>query len=275
MVAARGRGLRVERAPEPRPANTAARVAVIGALSFATGLAFVVWNAGGVRRTSPRVAAPAAPHDSGEAPEPTDETPSDPQDAPEVASAAPDDEAGEAHAPEPTPGFVVVDDDGGVPVRGDVPSSDVPAADLTAESAVPTATPHTGPRRVERGRVAYLRCDGVPQRPGPFPCPRDEALETAVWNVLETLPRCAEAPPGLGESDVRLEFAPDRPTVARLRAPRPDVPRLDGAAVLRCVAGPLSHLTSAGGATRLMLAFRFALVDAAAPRGDARPRATP
>jgi hypothetical protein len=93
--------------------------------------------------------------------------------------------------------------------------------------------------------------------------------------VLETLPRCAEAPPGLGETDVRLELARDRPTVARLRAPRPDVPRLDGAAVLRCVAGPLSHLTTASGATRLMLAFRVSLADAAAPRSDARPAGAP
>jgi hypothetical protein len=268
MTVGRARGFRVERAPETRATVVVARAAATGVLAFLAGMALVVWNAGGVRRI-PSHAAPRLEQDAAPAP---------------AAGPAPDDdtelpaagrEAAPEPAPAPTPGFVVVEGDAGLAAvgsTGDAPSTD---DETPAGADVPTATPFTGPRRIERGRIAYLRCDGVPQRPGPYPCPRDEALEAAVWSVLETLPRCAGAPAGLGESDVRLELARDRTTVVRLRAPRPDVPRLDGAAVLRCAAGPLSHVATTSGATRLMLAFRFSLVDAAAPRADSRRREAP
>jgi hypothetical protein len=125
------------------------------------------------------------------------------------------------------------------------------------------AVPHEGPRRVEPGRVAYLRCDGLPRRPGPTPCPRDQALETAVWSTLDTLVRCEAAPEGLGESDLRLELVPGQPTTVRLGAVRPGRSRLEGVAILRCLAGPLSHVRSQLGASRLVVSFRFALVPAA------------
>jgi hypothetical protein len=275
MSGGRARGFRVERATETRAAVVIARSAATAMLAFLAGVALVVWSAGGVRRppshAAPRVEHDASPLISADA---TSEDRSDlvtaEHDAAPTSPAA-DDPAEPSAETAPTPGFVVVEGDAGLAAVHGAGAAASADGDAGAGADVPTAVPFAGPRRVEHGRVAYLRCDGVPQRPGPYPCPRDEALEAAVWNVLETLPRCAEAPPGLGESDVRLELARDRPTVLRLRAPRPDVPRLDGAAVLRCAAGPLSHVATTSGATRLMLAFRFSLVDAATPRGREAP----
>jgi len=219
------------------------RLLAIAVGCFLLGIGAVVLNAGGKRIVvrAPAVAPPAeratAESDAVEA---TDQP----------AHAA----AGDATAP---PAFVLAEGDAGAFGPPEV---------IDAGVEVPTATPFAGARRVERGRIAYLRCEGVPQRPGPYPCPRDEALEVAVWAVLDTLPRCAEAPAGLGESDVRLELVAGAPTDAKLRAPRSGVPRLDGPAILRCTAGPLSHLATTTGATKLVLSFRFALVDASQPR---------
>lgn len=235
---------RVVRPPLAQDRVRLPRLAAIALGCFALGVAAVVWNAGGER---------IAPQDP-------------PQPVPE-ARGAPDGQSQDDAPPELTPdagrlpAFVVAEGDAATALAATPEPAD-------AGVPVPSATPFDGARRVEPGRVAYLRCDGLPQRPGPYPCPRDEALETAVWTVLDTLPRCADAPPGLGESDVRLEIAAGAPTEVKLRAPRPDVPRLDGPALLRCVTGPLSHVATSTRATKLVLAFRFALVDAR--RGDSR-----
>ncbi len=251
------------------------RLAAVAVVCFALGVGAVVWNAGGERLVTPapvpaghaaqaeptgaplsdspaEADAPAAADSNGDAPD---------TDAP--AGAAPDTDAPAGDAPgtdaADAPAFILAEGDAGAAL---VASFEVP----DAGADLPSALPFDGARRVERGRVAYLRCEGVPQRPGPYPCPRDEALENAVWTVLETLPRCADAPPGLGESDVRVEVVPGTPTDVKLRAPRPNVPRLDGPAILRCAAGPVSHLATTTGSTKLVLSFRFTLVDAAQPR---------
>jgi hypothetical protein len=211
------------------------KLAAVALAGFALGVGAAVWNAGGQR--TPWPAAPLAP-------------------APSSVPAAIDPEA-----PGTPPAMAVIaDHDAGVAVPVAV------VAELDAGPAVTPAVPFSDARRLEPGRVAYLRCDGVPQLPGPYPCARDEALETAVWAVLDTLPRCADAPPGLGESDIRVELVAGAPPDVKLRAPRPGVPRLDGPAILRCAAGPLSHVTTSTRATRLVLSFRFALVDARQPR---------
>lgn len=111
---------------------------------------------------------------------------------------------------------------------------------------------------VTPGRVAYLRCDGVAQLEGAHPCGREPALETAVWAVLATLPRCDDPPPGLGATDLRLDLSPETPTDVHAR----DVagaPSLDSHKLLACLAGPLSHVRSTSHATRLVVSFRFAL----------------
>lgn len=240
--------MRIERPSAQAKRVPVARLLAIGVSCFLLGIGAVVLNAGGKRIV---VRAPAAT--------PLAES-SNPGSAEVVAPVNETDPPGAAAVQDTTgtPAFVIAEADAGALALMPEP--------LDAGAEVPTATPFTGARRVEPGRVAYLRCEGVPQRPGPYPCPRDEALEAAVWAVLDTLPRCAEAPAGLGESDVRLEFIAGAPTDAKLRAPRPGVPRLDGPAILRCTAGPLSHVTTTTGATKLVLSFRFALVDASQPR---------
>ncbi len=246
------------------------RLAAIAAVCFALGVGAVVWNAGGKRLVA-RAPVPAAHAAQAE---PSTTRPSDDPTAAEAPApedsdgTAPSADAPAANGPAANgpgvdapgaPAFILAEGDAGAAL---VAGFEVP----DAGADLPSALPFDGARRVERGRVAYLRCEGVPQRPGAYPCPRDEALEDAVWTVLETLPRCAEAPPGLGESDVRVEVVPGTPTDVKLRAPRPNVPRLDGPAILRCAAGPVSHLTTRTGSTKLVLSFRFTLVDAAQPR---------
>ncbi len=237
------RAVRIERPSAHAARVPVARLIAIGVSCFLLGIGVVVLNAGGKCIV---VRAPAAAPPAESAMAESDGVQETDQPAPAAAE--------DATAP---PAFVLADGDAGALARPEP---------IDAGAEVPTATPFVGARRVEPGRIAYLRCEGVPQRPGPYPCPRDEALEAAVWAVLDTLPRCADAPAGLGESDVRLELIAGAPTDAKLRAPRPGVPRLDGPAILRCAAGPLSHLATTTGATKLVLSFRFALVDASQPR---------
>jgi hypothetical protein len=114
--------------------------------------------------------------------------------------------------------------------------------------------------RVVRGRVAYLRCDGVPQRSGPAPCPRDEALEAAAWSVIEALPSCPELPVATGEADIVVDLAPGRANEVRTRDTfAQDVVRLDRARVVGCLAGPLAALPQQLGSSRLVVSFRFAI----------------
>jgi len=209
------------------------RLVGIALACFALGIGAAAWNAGGERTPWPVSAPPPPPAAISPEPEPVAEPPAE---------------------------VVIAEGDAGAALL--MAAADEP----DAGPAVTPATPFSDARRLEPGRVAYLRCDGIPQLPGPYPCARDEALEASVWAVLDTLPRCAEAPPGLGESDVRIELVAGAPPDVKLRAPRPGVPRLDGPAILRCAAGPLSHVTTSTRATRLVLSFRFALVDARQPR---------
>lgn len=252
---------------------SATRVAGLGAAAFAVGLAVTVLRPGGHRLRD--FADATAPGDSVDGLASTggaDRSP-DGDDGASAASAAEHDALGprvaapSRAAPTGTapaagaPGATAPassEPRGAVARSADAPD---PAAPLERDAAPPVL--HTGPRRVEPGRVAYLRCDGVPQRPGPTPCPRDEALESAVWSTLDTLLRCDAPPEGLGESDLRLELVPGQPTAVRLGAVRAGRPRLEGAAILRCLAGPLSHVQTRTGSTRLVVSFRFELVAAA------------
>lgn len=114
---------------------------------------------------------------------------------------------------------------------------------------VPTIDP--GDRTMRRGRLAYIRCEGQ------TPCPRDRALESAVWVALASLPSCARGPRGAGHADLRLHFSDAAPTIRFRDAPGPG-PLLDYGQILSCLEAPL-------GAQRSMLrrpfvvSFRFSL----------------
>lgn len=110
-----------------------------------------------------------------------------------------------------------------------------------------------------QGRVAYLRCDGLRNEDGRFPCPRDAELEQAVWDILATLPRC---PGGLGRGgvDVRLDLVRGERTQVRVLpiAGSPE-PALDGDRVYGCVGSRLARLSTALDPIYLMVSFRAAL----------------
>ncbi|HJL16181.1 MAG TPA: hypothetical protein RMH99_11015, partial [Sandaracinaceae bacterium LLY-WYZ-13_1] len=117
-----------------------------------------------------------------------------------------------------------------------------------------------GDLSVRRGRVAYLRCDGVEHAGGPFPCPRDEALEAAVWSIVDGLAACAGAPSAPGRGDVRLDYRGDAaPAIDWRDTFADDVVRLDAARVLGCLREELAGTRQSLGARRLLVSFRFAL----------------
>ena len=107
--------------------------------------------------------------------------------------------------------------------------------------------------------VAYLRCDGVPQRRGPVPCPRDEALEAAAWNAIATVTSCADLPGAEGEADIVIDFDGSATEVSARDRFASDVVRLDGPRVAACLAPTLGAVRQTMGASRLVVSFRFAL----------------
>lgn len=131
-----------------------------------------------------------------------------------------------------------------------------PSTGIQNAASAPAAPVSTHVGAFERGRIAYLRCEGMPG--GDEDCPRDSAMEDEVWRVLETLPRCATPPTGSGDGDVRLEFTRGGSTDVSIRARAEDrAPHLDGARILDCVAGQLSHVQTSIRASRVITSFRF------------------
>ncbi|MFW5876051.1 MAG: hypothetical protein ACOCXM_04890 [Myxococcota bacterium] len=107
---------------------------------------------------------------------------------------------------------------------------------------------------IHRVRVAYLRCEGLPLEEGPYPCPRDRALEEAAWSAIDTLPECPGAPPPAGQADVRLHFGAQDPPEVRLRSRATD---LEQAPLLDCLREPLGALTTIHEPEDMVVSFRF------------------
>lgn len=83
------------------------------------------------------------------------------------------------------------------------------AADAPAQpEAAPDPPPDPRHLEIKPGVVAYLRCEGVPQRRGKYPCPRDRALEERIRVILEALPSCRDsaAIPRGRSFELRLEL---------------------------------------------------------------------
>jgi hypothetical protein len=135
------------------------------------------------------------------------------------------------------------------------PEPDAGASDAGIDAGAPSVA-----RRFERGRVAYLRCDGVEIANAELPCPRDEELERAAWAILEQLPDCHVGPRSAGIADVRLTLVPGAPVDVRLREPQ-DEGWLDGAPILACLEDDVAGLTTALASTHLVVSFRFSLVE--------------
>lgn len=83
----------------------------------------------------------------------------------------------------------------------------VPAApDASVAPEAPPVVANARARTLTRGRVAYIRCEGVPQRAGPSPCPRDVNVERTVWTAIDRLPTCPALLGRRGAADVRVVF---------------------------------------------------------------------
>jgi hypothetical protein len=205
---------------EAAPAPSIPRLAGLGALAFAAGLA-LAWAAGGRSgvdtAASPATAAPAEVEPLGEVeplPDPEPFAEAEPQAAP-VASA-------DAGPPEPPP---------------------APPGNL----------------RFESERFAYLRCEGAEVGPR---C-RDEALEEAIRERLQTLPSCPDAPREAGRGDLRLEWIGATTVQVGWRDRFPSsATRLDRDAVLACARPALAGLRTNLPTARLLISYRFRLVEA-------------
>ncbi|MFO0686714.1 MAG: hypothetical protein U0234_31925 [Sandaracinus sp.] len=153
------------------------------------------------------------------------------------------------------------------------PTPTAPAPTATATPApTATATPSTlrtpPPRgtgvatHVRRGRVAYLRCDGAPQTSGPFPCPRDAALEASVWSAVDQSTACTPPLPP-GNVDLVIEWERESgasaPTIATRDTFPDDALRSDAAGVIACLTPALSTLTTTIPGDRIRVGFRFEL----------------
>ncbi len=161
------------------------------------------------------------------------------------------------------------------PTTPTTPAPTTPAVTAAARPAATTpvatpAAPRTSPpprgtgaaSRVHRGRVAYLRCDGAPQSTGPFPCPRDAALEAAVWAAVEQVTAC-QPPVPPGSADLVLEWDREAgatvPAITTRDTFPDDALRTDAAAVVTCVTPALATLTTTIPGDRIRVGFRFAL----------------
>jgi hypothetical protein len=124
-------------------------------------------------------------------------------------------------------------------------------------SSVPTAK-RLADRRIARGAISYVRCDGLERHRQGTPCPRDRALEAAVWSSLQALPQCRNADPGWGEAELRL-------TMRRGSAPQIDLKpwgdrgSLNWRAVSKCAGPTLTKLCTHPKMQRSVVTFRFGL----------------
>jgi hypothetical protein len=120
---------------------------------------------------------------------------------------------------------------------------------------------------LKTGIVAYLRCTGLPERKGPYPCPRDRKLERSVWRALRTLETCTDAGVAAGKGQVRFEFT--RAGIAELEI-KSRGGGLDRDVVDTCAGPALARVRTTLRAVQLIVSFRFSLQSA--PRAQPNPR---
>jgi hypothetical protein len=135
------------------------------------------------------------------------------------------------------------------------------ASDQPSQATVPTSAPPLSAAQLaphfQLGIVAYDRCDGLPQRPGRFPCPRDLQLEQHVWHALRALEDCALSSSLRGQGEVRFEFRGAPAASLRVRAPPKD--GLDREVVTKCAGPALSSARTTLTSDHMVVRFRFEL----------------
>lgn len=224
------------------------QLALVGAIALGAGVLLAWWASEPERAAHGEVVADASPNEP-----PLDELPSSDE---VVLDSSPlnehfADEESVLDGAEPAPDVMA---------QAPPEPEAVSAAELDPapeERAEPTEPAPSAPSalRVVRGRVAYIRCDGLAS------CPRDEPLEAAVWSILDRLPECASAPTTPGHADIRLDFRRDAaPEIAWRDTFHSSVVRLDRESVMGCVSEQLAETRQSVGADRLLASFRFELV---------------
>jgi hypothetical protein len=110
--------------------------------------------------------------------------------------------------------------------------------------------------------VAYLLCEGLEPRPGPFPCPRDRTLETQAWAAIRSLPGCELLPEATGTVDLRIELSGDGSPAPSLleRSGYVSDPR-----IVACLAEAIAQLETTLDPDRMVVSFRFRLERAEDP----------
>jgi hypothetical protein len=241
----------------PRPEEDAfpwIPVAVVATVGAAVGLGIAYW---GMERDRPAEAslAPDSAEGTPDATRAEIEAPTEPVPEPIV-------EAEHATEPESAPAPVIEADEAGEAATEEAHTTPEPntgpPSRVTPEPTSMPATSASGPLTLRTGRIAYLRCDGVPQRPGPFPCPRDEPLEQAVWAALRSVERC-ERSPGPGAADIVVDFETEQPTIRARDTFPADTVRTDAAALLACAGDSLENVRSSLSPRRLVVSFRLTL----------------
>jgi hypothetical protein len=143
-----------------------------------------------------------------------------------------------------------------------LPDAALMASAVAAPEPAPVApaevsAPSDPPRRlsVAPSFIAYLRCEGVRQRKGRYPCPRDRALELGMREIIQNLPTCREAHAiSRGMFDVRLELGKTGAvTDLHVKAPNEDADR----AVRACAAAAFRKLQTTLRPTRMIVSMRF------------------
>jgi hypothetical protein len=243
----------------PRPEEDAfpwPRVVTVAVVGGALGLGIAFWGMEHDRAES--AASAESPADVAErASEPTPEVDAARAPSPQTAEPEPAPHAAPEAEPEPEPAPHAAPEAEPAPAPEVVAVVPQPAA-APAEPAPSPAPTVSGPVTLRTGRVAYLRCDGVPQRPGPFPCPRDEPLEASVWAALGAVERCDRAP-GPGAADIVVDFDGAEPTIRARDTFPSDTVRTDATALLACAGDSLANVRSSLSPRRLVVSFRLTL----------------
>jgi hypothetical protein len=175
---------------------------------------------------------------------------------PEARGADPDSETeGETEAsPEPDAAAdELVAQDGGSGAEQAAESGEALAPSEPASEVSQGAPAGAGPAHIETGRVAYIRCDGMPG--GVSTCPRDVAVERRVWDAIRGLESCAGLAGQTGEADLRVVFDGGRCSGIGFRDMESE--GLDTNAIRTCVEARLLELRSNHPATRFTASFRF------------------
>jgi hypothetical protein len=186
--------------------------------------------------------------------------------APAIPEAAPIDRAADAGiASEPAPNEPAPNEPAPSappePARVDEPAAPiVAAADVANDPPQPAEAPQTAgeARRllVKPGVFAYLRCEGVKQRRGKYPCPRDRGLEVRMRTIIEALPTCREAQAiSRGRSfELRLELGSEG-TFKELQVKGPN--EAAERAVRACAGPALRKERTELKSTRMIVSMRF------------------